>query len=60
MHNEDINKSYVSEIDQFLYNFDAKHEQSLSQLKEILKYKRIAELRDNPYNQEQNTIWQDF
>lgn len=38
---------FVSEIDQFLSKFDQKHPQkSLSQQKEMTKYRRIYYLRD--------------
>lgn len=42
----DIDKAYVSPYDRFLFEFDANHEKSASQLKEIKKYKRIFALRD--------------
>lgn len=44
----DIDKAYVSPYDQFLFGFDAEHEKSASQLKEIKKYQRIFALRDTP------------
>ncbi len=44
---KDINKNYVSSYDNFLYTFDLKHKQSTSQLQEIKKHQRIANLRDN-------------
>jgi hypothetical protein len=57
----DIDKAYVSPFDKFLFGFDATHEKSLSQLKEIKKHKRIAMLRDNPdMVSGQEVIWQDF
>ncbi len=38
---------YVSEIDQFLQQYDKQHaEQSVSQQKEITRYQRIYRLRD--------------
>lgn len=43
-----INKSYISEIDQFLTEFDRTHSLSASQQAEITKYKRIYHLRDVP------------
>lgn len=46
MSSYDIDKAYVSPYDQFFYEFDAKHEKSASQLKEIKKYERIFALRD--------------
>lgn len=57
----DINKAYVSPYDKFLYKFDATHKKSASQLKEIKKHQRIAELRDNPDVQEKvDEIWTEF
>lgn len=53
MTRHDINKAYVSPYDKFLKRFDRKHELSASQLKEIKKYSRIFNLRDNP--QPENT-----
>jgi hypothetical protein len=42
-----MNKNYVSEVDQFLTEFDKKNPQkSASQLKEQKEYARIGELRD--------------
>ncbi len=42
-----LDKSYVSEHDIFLTQFDKDHpDLSLSQLKEIKKHQRIAALRD--------------
>lgn len=44
----EIDKSYVSEYDLFLYEFDKNNpKKSESQQKEIKKHQRIAELRDN-------------
>lgn len=61
MSKHDINRSYVSPYDRFLYEFDAKHEKSESQLKEIKKHQRIAILRDNPDPIEREVeIWEDF
>ncbi len=43
-----IIKNYVSDIDQFIHNFDALHpEASKSQQKEIKKHDRIFSLRDH-------------
>ena len=47
MSKHDIDKSYVSPYDKFLFEFDATHEKSPSQLKEIKKHQRIASLRDD-------------
>lgn len=44
-----ILRHYVSSLDQFLHQFDKEHpELSTSQKKEVAKYTRIYELRDNP------------
>jgi hypothetical protein len=44
----DIDKAYVSPIDEFLFGFDATHEKSTSQIKEIEKHLKIAAKRDYP------------
>ncbi len=46
MNSYDIDKAYVSPYDRFLFEFDACHEKSASQLKEIKKYQRIFAQRD--------------
>jgi hypothetical protein len=46
MNKLDIDKSYVSPYDKFLYGFDATHEPSPAQRKEVEKYQRIFALRD--------------
>ena len=46
MNKHDIDKAFVSPYDRFLFGFDATHEKTASQLKEIKKYQRIAKLRD--------------
>lgn len=57
----DIDKAFVSPIDTFLYAFDASHAKSASQLKEIKKHQRIAELRDCPVVEiEETVIWEEF
>lgn len=59
--NNDIDKFYVSPYDQFLYEFDAEHEKSQSQLKEINKHRRIFKLRDNAdFKDSEGEIWKDF
>jgi hypothetical protein len=61
MSTNDIDKAYVSPYDKFLYGFDASHNKSESQLEEIKKHKRIAELRDNKQIREgQGEIWEEF
>ena len=42
-----IDKSYISEHDEFFHQFDKEHELSDSQKAEIKKHQRIHELRDN-------------
>lgn len=61
MSSDDIDKAYVSPYDRFLYEFDACHEKTASQLIEIKKYQRIFALRDKaiPSN-EQDSILKDF
>lgn len=61
MSNQDIDKAYVSPYDKFLYQFDATHTKSASQLKEIQKHERLARIRDDKEYQEPSTeIWTDF
>ena len=58
---QDIDKKYISPIDEFLRAFDKTHNKSLSQKKEIAKHERIANLRDNPdANHPDKAIWEDF
>ena len=61
MNNHDINKTYVSPYDRFLFEFDASHALTASQEKEIQKHQRIAVLRDiaNP-SAEQDGLWKEF
>lgn len=57
----DIDKAYVSPYDQFLFEFDAKHAKSASQIKEIKKHECIALMRDNKnYSEEKSEIWTEF
>lgn len=57
----DIDKAYVSPYDKFLFAFDANHQKTASQLKEINKHKRIAFLRDNANKTDaQGEIWENF
>lgn len=56
MVNQDIDKAYISPYDRFLFEFDATHEKSASQLKEIKKYERIFALRDSPVKDELSDI----
>ncbi len=47
MNQLDIDKAYVSPYDRFLYEFDACHEKSASQMKEIKKFQEIFAKRDH-------------
>ena len=60
MNKNDIDKAYISPYDKLIAEFDAKHEKSESQLREISKHHRIAKLRDNPENEQEGTIWEGF
>jgi hypothetical protein len=61
MANTDIDKHYVSPYDRFFYEFDATHEKSASQVKEIKKYERIHRLRDTPTeNSGSDSLLMDF
>ncbi|BCA96702.1 hypothetical protein TUM19329_30630 [Legionella antarctica] len=61
MSNNDIDKAYVSPYDKFLFEFDATHKKSASQMKEIQKNARIANMRDNKdYKNDKGEIWEDF
>ena len=54
--------NYVSDVDQFLQQFDRKHPSlSQSQQKEQLKYRRIYQLRDSAdRDTETTTLWEGF
>ena len=61
MNKHDIDKAYVSPYDRFLFEFDATHEKSASQLKEIKKHQRIAVLRDKPTaKSSDDELWSNF
>lgn len=61
MSNLDIDKAYVSPYDRFLFEFDATHEKSASQLKEIKKHQSIFERRDAPIQSDlPKEVWTDF
>lgn len=61
MSQNDIDKAYVSPYDKFLFEFDAHHKKTTSQLKEIKKHQRIAYLRDNAKRDEKDDeIWGGF
>jgi hypothetical protein len=55
--------NYVSDIDQFLQEFDKQHpEQTRSQQKEEIKYSRIYRLRDNSEGttEDSTQLWEGF
>ena len=57
----DINKKYVSPYDIFLKKFDKTHPPSASQLQEIRKHERIAQLRDvKAEGKGEDVIWESF
>ena len=61
MSTNDIDKAYVSPYDKFLFEFDATHSKSESQMKEIIKHQRIALMRDDKdYKEEKGEIWEEF
>ncbi|KTD19654.1 CBU_0585 family protein [Legionella londiniensis] len=61
MNSQDIDKDYISPYDRFLFEFDATHEKTASQIKEIKKHQRIFELRDNPDAEaDSGVIWKEF
>lgn len=61
MSTNDIDKSYVSPYDKFLFEFDATHNKSASQIKEIEKHERIAHMRDDKdYKNEKGDLWDAF
>ena len=61
MNKHDIDKAYVSPYDRFLFEFDATHEKSASQLKEIEKHRRIALLRDDAHPKNgDDGVWKGF
>lgn len=61
MNSNDLDKAYVSPYDKFLFEFDATHNKSASQLREIAKHKRIFEMRDNKdYKDNKGEIWEGF
>lgn len=62
MSNEtDIDKAYVSPYDKFLFEFDATHQKSASQMKEITKHAKLALMRDDKnYPEDESDIWTGF
>jgi hypothetical protein len=60
MNKNDIDKAYISPYDKMIFEFDATHPKSESQLKEINKHKRIANLRDNSQTEQDSELWEGF
>ncbi|CAM2932207.1 CBU_0585 family protein [Legionella worsleiensis] len=61
MTEHDLDKAYVSPYDKFLYEFDATHKKSASQIKEIQKHQKIAQMRDDKdYKDNKGEIWEAF
>ncbi len=61
MNNHDIDKAYVSPYDRFLFEFDATHEKTASQEKEIKKHQRIFARRDKAMPEaDSEAIWDAF
>jgi hypothetical protein len=61
MNEFDIDKNYVSHIDEFLAKFDQEHPLTASQKKEINTYRRINALRDGEQAPaESQPIWEEF
>lgn len=61
MSNKEIDKAYVSPHDRFLFEFDATHDKTASQRKEIEKHRRIAFLRDHKKDKEEKgDLWEGF
>ena len=57
----DIDKSYTSPDDQFLFAFDKAHVKTASQLKEIKKHRKIATLRDGTADESsEKEVWTGF
>ncbi len=57
---KDINKHYVSKLDEHFAHFDAEHKPSPAQLDEIKKYQVIHDKRDNPHASEapaEDDLW---
>lgn len=56
-----IQKNYISEIDQFLIEFDKRKEaSSISRRAEEAQYAKIFYLRDNPVRKAECKIWESF
>ncbi len=61
MKRQAIDTSFVSDIDNFLTEFDKTHVNSASQQAEIDKYQRISKLRDDAgAGKKDETVWEEF
>lgn len=61
MNLQKIDTSFVSDIDEFLTEFDKKHIKTESQQAEINKHQRLAKLRDDAEaDQKDGQIWEGF
>ena len=59
-YSNDIDKSYVSPVDEFLFTFDKKHPKTPSQKREIEKHQRLAKKRDDASVENNDTLWEKF
>ncbi len=56
-----LERKFVSNIDEFLNNFNQKNKPSASIEREQQKHQRLAQLRDNPdVAQDKDEIWEGF
>jgi hypothetical protein len=61
MNTTDLDKAYVSPEDKFLFEFDATHKKSKSQMDELRKHAKLAKMRDDKeYVENQSEIWEEF
>lgn len=59
-YSDDLDKSYVSPVDEFLFTFDKNHPKTASQKREIEKHRRIAKKRDQAVDGPLDTLWEKF
>ena len=61
MSDNGIDKAYVSPYDHFLFEFDATHTKSASQMKEIEKHALLDRIRDDKdYDAQKGELWDGF
>ncbi len=58
-YSDELDKTYVSPVDEFLFQFDKKHPKTASQQREIEKHRRIAKKRDQAVSDEFSTLWEE-